>query len=176
MAKANAKSIPTGREIPLSPDQCELLYGLLNNVKADGAGGLRYAIALTDLIKSVGSERVQNKIDEREEIGRRFMRVGGGKESNQERKKIDDELQEWLEEHGLTNECFLKKRKTIAVTIPPESNTVLLNTFLYHSRQQVGSGLVPIIELCDKFELRGEFVSEAAKLDEDDKKAKDKNK
>lgn len=169
-----AKKIPTGREIHFSPEQCELLYGLLNNVKADGAGGLRYAIALTDLIKAVGAERAQNKLDERDKFARSYMRVGGGKESNEARKKINDELQEWLEEHELTNECFSTKPETIAVTIPPESNTVILNTLLFHSRIQVGSGLVKIVELCDKFELRTEFTASAVKLDADDKKAKEK--
>ncbi len=41
-------------------------------------------------------------------------------------------------------------------------------------RQNGGVGLVQIVELCDKFELREEFVVEAKKLDEDDEKKKDK--
>ncbi len=168
------QEVPTGRQIHLEPDQCETFYKLIHTVGPNNAGGLKYAMNLADLIKSVGSSRKEGKIDEREKFGRRYGRVKPGKDGNAERERIETELDEWKKENKVTNECFPTSPKTIAITIPPESDTVILHALLFHSRAQRGQGLVQIMELCDKFELRTEFVAEAAKMDEEDKKAEAK--
>lgn len=168
--KAKPDSVPTGKQVHLSPEQCESLYVMLNSTPAKDAGGLRYTIQLGDLIKSLGSERKEKLLDERSKFSRRFLRVREGKEGSMERRAIAKELEDWQEEHKLTNECFPTGPETIAVTIPPESDTVLLNMFIHHSRMQQGAGLVSIMEFCDKFEFRAEYLAEAAKVDEDDEK------
>jgi len=171
---AKKQEVPTGREVHLEPEQCEAFYLLINNVGPKDAGGLRYAMNLADLIKSFGAARKAGKLDEREKFARRYTRVKSGKDGDAEREEIETELEAWKEEHKLTNECFPTSPKTIAVTIPPESDTVILHALLFHSRRQRGGGIVQIMEFCDKFELRTEFVLEAAKMDEDDKKAEAK--
>lgn len=167
---AKKKEIPTGREVHLEPEQCDTFYKMITNVGPKDAGGLKHAIQLADLIKSVGSPRKHDRLDEREKFGRRYGRVKAGEDGDAERREIDDSLTAWLEKHKLTNSCFPKGPKTIAITIPPESDTVILHSLLFHSRIQTGGGLVQIMEFCDKFELRTEFVAEAAKIDEEDKK------
>lgn len=173
-SKTKTEKIPTGKQVHLSPEQCESLYVMLNSVQPKDAGGLRYTIQLGDLIKSLGSERKESLLDERSKFGRRFMRVRQGEEGNTERRAITKELEDWQEKHKLTSECFPTGPETIAVTIPPESDTVLLNMFIYHSRLQQGLALVAIMEFCDKFEFRSEFLVEAAKVDEEDKKKEEK--
>ena len=168
------KKIPTGREVHFSPVQCEIFYQLLNNVGAKDAGGLRYTLQIADLIKSVGSVRNQKKLDEREKFAREYRRVLVGEEGDAEREKINEKMLKWLDENKLTNECFPTGPKTIPITIPPESDTVLLNMLLFHSRLQRGGGIVQIVELCEKFELREEFQAEAEKLDNEDKKKTEK--
>lgn len=170
MAKDSKKkdSIPTGKLVHLSPDQCELLFIMLNHVQAKDAGGLRYTIILADIIKSVGSERKEKFLDERSKFTRRFTRARQGEEGETERREISRELEKWQEDNKLTNECFPTGSENIKITIPPESDTVLLNMLIYHSRLQQGSGIVSIMELCDKFELRTEFVVEATRADEVD--------
>ncbi len=172
MAKKSSKKtpIPTSKQVHLSPDQCQLLYVMLNSVQPKEAGGIRYVMILSDIIKSLGSERKEDVLDDRSEFGRRFGRVREGKDGNLERRAITKELDDWLEENKLTNECFPSDPDTIPVTIPPESKTVLLNVLIYHSRLQAGLGLVAIMELCDKFEFRADFLTEAAIVDADDDK------
>lgn len=165
---SKTKSIPTGKQVSLSPDQCETLFIMLNNVLAKDAGGLRYTMQLGDLIKSVGSERKEDLLDERAKFVRRFLRARQGQEGNTERRAITRELEDWLEEEGLTNECFPTEPDLIEVFIPPESDTVLLTVLIHNSRSQSGTGIVSIMEFCDKFQLRSEFLAEAAKVDEDD--------
>lgn len=172
-AKKKTSTVPTSKQVHLSPDQCELLYVMLNNVQPKEAGGIRYVMILSDIMKSLGSERKEDLLDDRMEFGRRFGRVREGEKGIVERRAITKELDEWLKEHKLTNECFPDNEDTIAVTIPPESSTVLLNVLIHHSRLQTGLGLVAIMELCDKFEFRAEFLSQAAIVDEDDE-AKEK--
>lgn len=169
-AKKKISTVPTSKQVHLSPDQCELLYVMLNNVQPKEAGGIRYVMILSDIIKSLGSERKEDQIDDRQEFFRRFSRVRAGDDGFVERRAIKKELDDWLEEHNLTNECFPANEDTIAVTIPPESSTVLLNVLIHHSRMQTGLGLVAIMELCDKFEFRSEFLTQAAVVDEDDEK------
>ena len=170
MAKDSKKkdNIPTGKLVHLSPDQCELLFIMLNNVQAKDAGGLRYTIILADLIKSVGSERKEKLLDERSKFSRRFVRAPQGVDGDSVRRAISKELEDWKEKNKLTNECFPTGPENIKITIPPESDTVLLNMLIYHSRLQQGSGIVSIMELCDKFELRTEFVAEATRVDDVD--------
>ena len=175
MAKKGKKivTIPTSKQIHLSPDQCELLYVMLCSVQPKDVGGIRYVMILSDIIKSLGSERKQDLLDDRVEFSRRFTRVRAGDDGVVERRAIKKEVEDWLEEHNLTNECFPKDDDTIAVTIPPESSKVLLNMFIHHSEVQTGLGLVAIMELCDKFECRAEFLTKAAIVDEDNE-AKEK--
>ncbi len=173
MARKKKKSIvtiPTSKQVHLSPNQCELLYVMLNNVQPKEAGGIRYVMILSDIIKSLGSERKEDLIDDRQDFVRRFTRVRAGDDGLVERRAIKKELEDWLEEQKLTNEVFPSDEDTIAVTIPPESSTVLLNVLIHHSRIQTGPGLVAIMELCDKFEFRSEFLAQAAIVDADDEK------
>lgn len=173
---AKKQEVPTGREVHLEPEQCDNFYRLINNVGAKDAGGLQYAMQLADLIKAVGSARKDGHLEERAKFGRLYGRVAGGKDGDAERQRIEDELTKWREKHKLTNECFSTSPTTIAIAIPPESNTVILHSLIFHARAQMGGGMVQIMEFCDKFELRAEFIAEGAIRDAEDKKAEAKKK